>query len=211
MDMREFETRYYVNAGLNKIRSKVFKALIDKQSYSMKDVVNITSVQFYVTPILNAMIRVGNMDDKDLLFRAFVETDEVFKYKKRGSNEETDEDIYTRAARLCSNAKSRQTKEVTKGVNEIENIIEKNNINKNQVFFFEHPDLLLAFCQYVFHTILHYKDVLNMNNCFRNHLAMEMLEAAVTEMAYSHLQSYPQYNQIFQFLLIHCPRQFANP
>ena len=117
MDMREFETRYYVNAGLNKIRSKVFKALIDKQSYSMKDVVNITSVQFYVTPILNAMIRVGNMDDKDLLFRAFVETDEVFKYKKRGSSEETDEDIYTRAARLCSNAKSRQTKEVKKGVN----------------------------------------------------------------------------------------------
>lgn len=81
MDMREFETRYYVNAGLNKIRSKVFKALIDKQSYSMKDVVNIISVQFYVTPILNAMIRVGNQDDKDLLFRAFIETDEVFKYK----------------------------------------------------------------------------------------------------------------------------------
>lgn len=142
MDMREFETRYYVNAGLNKIRSKVFKALIDKQSYSMKDVVNITSIQFYVTPILNAMIRVGNMDDKDLLFRAFIETDEVFKYKKRGSSEETDEDIYTRAARLCSNAKSRQTKEVTKGVNEIENIIEKNNINKNKVLFVNVSNIL---------------------------------------------------------------------
>ena len=135
MDMREFETRYYVNAGLNKIRSKVFKALIDKQSYSMKDVVNIISVQFYVTPILNAMIRVGNQDDKDLLFRAFIETDEVFKYKKRGATEETDEDIYTRAARLCYNAKNRQGKEVSKSVSEIDDIIKQNELYKNKAIF----------------------------------------------------------------------------
>ena len=135
IDMREFETRYYVNAGLNKIRSKVFKALIDKQSYSMKDVVNIISVQFYVTPILNAMIRVGNQDDKDLLFRAFIETDEVFKYKKRGATEETDEDIYTRAARLCYNAKNRQGKEVSKSVDEIDNIIKQNELYKNKAIF----------------------------------------------------------------------------
>lgn len=135
MDMREFETRYYVNTGLNKIRSKVFKALIDKQSYSMKDVVNIISVQFYITPILNAMIRVGNQDDKDLLFRAFIETDEVFKYKKRGATEETDEDIYTRAARLCYNAKNRQGKEVSKSVDEIDNIIKQNELYKNKAIF----------------------------------------------------------------------------
>lgn len=135
MDMREFETRYYVNAGLNKIRSKVFKALIDKQSYSMKDIVNIISVQFYITPILNAMIRVGNQDDKDLLFRAFIETDEVFKYKKRGTTEETDEDIYTRAARLCYNAKNRQGKEVSKSVDEIDNIIKQNELYKNKAIF----------------------------------------------------------------------------
>lgn len=142
MDMREFETRYYVNAGLNKIRSKVFKALIEKQSYSMKDVVNITSVQFYVTPILNAMIRVGNQDDKDLLFRAFIETDEVFKYKKRGATEEIDEDIYTRAARLCYNAKSRQNKEVVKGVSKIDDVIKLQELFKNKVIFVNVSDIL---------------------------------------------------------------------
>lgn len=142
MDMREFETRYYVNIGLNKIRSKVFKALIEKQSYSMKDIVNITSVQFYITPILNAMIRVGNQDDKDLLFRAFVETDEVFKYKKRGEQEEIDEDIYTRAARLCYNAKSRQTKEVTKGVDAIEKVIEEKSLYNNKSIFVNVSDIL---------------------------------------------------------------------
>ena len=135
MDMREPETRYYVLRGLTKIRSKLFKALIDKQSYSMNGIVNITSVQFYITPVLNAMIRIGDQDEKDLLFRAFIETDEVFKYKKRGETEEVDESIYDRAARLCSNAKARQTKEVTKEVTEVERLISDKRLDKNKAIF----------------------------------------------------------------------------
>lgn len=135
MDMREPETRYYVLRGLTKIRSKLFKALIDKQSYSMNGIVNITSVQFYITPVLNAMIRIGDQDEKDLLFRAFIETDEVFKYKKRGETEEVDESIYDRAARLCSNAKARQTKEVTKEVAEVERLISDKCLNVNKAIF----------------------------------------------------------------------------
>lgn len=135
MDMREPETRYYVLRGLAKIRSKLFKALIDKQSYSMNGIVNITSVQFYITPVLNAMIRIGDQDEKDLLFRAFIETDEVFKYKKRGETEEVDESIYDRAARLCSNAKARQTKEVTKEVTEVERLISDKRLDENKAIF----------------------------------------------------------------------------
>lgn len=142
MDMRECETRYYVDLGLTKIRSKLFKALIEKQSYSMNGVVNITSVQFYVTPILNAMIRVGSAEDKDLLFRAFIETDEVFKYKKRGETEESDEDIYTRVARLCYNAKNRQGKDVQKGVDAIDEVIKEKEIYKDKVMFINVSDIL---------------------------------------------------------------------
>ena len=142
MDMRECETRYYVDLGLSKIRSKLFKALIEKQSYSMNGVVNITSVQFYVTPILNSMIRVGSAEDKDLLFRAFIETDEVFKYKKRGETEESDEDIYTRAARLCYNAKNRQGKDVQKGVDAIDELIKEKEIYKDKVMFINVSDIL---------------------------------------------------------------------
>lgn len=142
MDMRECETRYYVDLGLTKIRSKLFKALIEKQSYSMNGVVNITSVQFYVTPILNAMIRVGSAEDKDLLFRAFIETDEVFKYKKRGETEESDEDIYTRAARLCYNAKNRQGKDVQNGVDVIDELIKEKEIYKDKVMFINVSDIL---------------------------------------------------------------------
>ena len=142
MDMRECETRYYADLGLNRITSKLFQALITKQSYSMKNKVNITSVQFYITPILNAMIRVGSNEDKELLFRAFIETDEVFKYKKRGETEEIDEDIYTRVTRLCVNAKSRQDKEIQKGVTAIDELIEKQNSNKDKILFVNVSDVL---------------------------------------------------------------------
>lgn len=142
MDMREQETKYYAQTGLNKIRSKLFKALIEKQSYSMNGIVNITSVQFYVTPMLNALIRVGNQSDKDLLFRAFIEEDETFKYKKRGETEESDEDIYTRAARLCYNAKNRQAKEVQKSTEEIEEIIRIKQLDKDKVLFINVSDVL---------------------------------------------------------------------
>lgn len=142
MDMREFETRYLVEKGLNNIKSKVFKTLIEKQSYSMKDIVNITNIQFYCTPLLNAMIRVGNQDDKELLFKAFIETDEIFKYKKRGETEEVDEDIYTRAARLCANAKSRQGKEVDKGVEKIKEMIETTSISDDKIMFINVSDIL---------------------------------------------------------------------
>lgn len=142
MDMRECETRFLVDEGLLQIRSKLFKALIAKQSYSMKDIVNITSVQFYITPILNALIRVGSEEDKELLFRAFIETDEVFKYKKRGEENEIDETIYDRVARLCYNAKNRQGKEVEKGVNTIDEIIKKSNLDNNKIMFINVSDVL---------------------------------------------------------------------
>lgn len=142
MDMREFETRYYTDLGMSRVRSKLFKALIEKQSYSMNNTININSVQFYITPILNAMIRIGSQDEKDLLFRAFIETDEVFKYKKRGATEEIDENIYDRAARLCSNAKNRQSKEVQKGVSEIEDKIKEKHLDNNKIMFINVSDIL---------------------------------------------------------------------
>ena len=143
MDVREFETKYYIELGLSKIRNKALKALIEKQNYSINNMINIHSVQFYITPLINAMIRIGNQDEKDLLFRAFVETDETFEYKKRGSDEIIDENIYDRTARLCSNAKSRQSTMVTKNTKIIEDELKKNNlISENKVLFLNVTDII---------------------------------------------------------------------
>lgn len=127
MDMRTFETRYITNIGLLNITNKCLSAFIKAQDYSMNGKVNIHNVQWYITPVLNSCIRIGSNDEKDLLFRAFIEQDEFFEYKKRATkdkpSEVIQESIYDRAARLCKNAKSRQDKMKDKGVKAISDIV----------------------------------------------------------------------------------------
>lgn len=110
MDIRNSQTRYYIEEGIQHIRNKFLVALGKAQEFSTKGITNIHTISWYWTPILNSMIRIGEIEDRDLVFRAFIETDEVFPYKKRGSDIEVDEDIYTRAARLCKNIKAKQDK-----------------------------------------------------------------------------------------------------
>lgn len=123
MDMRSYETRYITDIGLLNIKNKCVEALVKAQDYSMNGKINIHNFQWYITPILNGMIRVGSDEEKELLFRAFIEQDEFFEYKKRASKgnpaETIQESIYDRAARLCKNAKSRQDKQKEKSISSI--------------------------------------------------------------------------------------------
>ena len=126
MDLRSFPTRYYVNQGFKQIKNNMFKALVEAQDYSMNGKVNPTSVAWYVTPILNAMIRIGSYEERELLFRAFVEDYEEFDYKKR-TGDIVKENIYDRAARLCKNTKSRQDKVRDKLYAELESMVDYND------------------------------------------------------------------------------------
>ncbi len=126
MDMRSFETRYFTDLGLLNINNKCLQALIDAQNYSMNGKINIHNIQWYITPILNGMIRIGSHEEKELLFRAFIEQDDFFEYKKRATKdkpaETIQESIYDRVARLCKNAKNRQDKLKEKSVEQIAEI-----------------------------------------------------------------------------------------
>lgn len=145
MDMRSFETRYITNLGLLNIKNKCFQSLIKAQDYSMNGKVNIHNIQWYITPILNGMIRIGSADEKELLFRAFIETDEFFEYKKRATknrpSETIQESIYDRAARLCKNAKARQDKMKEKGVKAISEVIDELPLD-DKVIMVDVSDLL---------------------------------------------------------------------
>lgn len=123
MDITNLETKYYINKGLENIQNKQLKAMFKKQEYSTKGLININNVAFYITPLINAMIRVGKQDEKELMFKGFLEEYEEFDYKPRGDKPIEKEDIYTRVARLCTNAKSRQDKLRDKALTEIEEII----------------------------------------------------------------------------------------
>lgn len=108
MSIKDFQTRYYINQGFKNIKNKFLLAMMDTQKFSTNGVWNIFNVAWYLVPPINSLIRIGSLEDKDKLFRAFIEQDATFVYKKRGSSEEIEEDIYTHVARLCKNAKSKQ-------------------------------------------------------------------------------------------------------
>lgn len=145
MDLREYETRHLVNCGLLNIRNKFLKALIKAQDYSLGGKLNIHNVQWYLTPVVNAILRIGSSDEKELLFRAFIEKDEFFEYKKRATKnkpaETIQESIYDRAARLCKNAKSRQDKMKEKGVKAISEVVDNLPID-DKVIMVDVSDLL---------------------------------------------------------------------
>lgn len=146
MNMISFETRYLVNEGLKHINNKFFNAIIKAQEFSMKNKINIHNIQWFITPILNGMIRVGGDEEKELLFKAFIEQDEFFEYKKRATKdkpaETIQESIYDRAARLSKNAKSRQDKIRDKGVDEISKLIKNTYDNNNKVLMIDVTDIL---------------------------------------------------------------------
>lgn len=146
MDMRSEETKYYVDLGLKSINNKCFQALIKAQEYSIGCVVNIHNVQWNITSTINGMIRMGDKDEKEILFRAFIGTDESFEYKKRATKDKPaeviQESIYDRAARLSKNAKSRQDKLRDKATNEIINRVGKPKDNDNKVIIVDVTDIL---------------------------------------------------------------------
>lgn len=145
MDMRSFETRYFTDLGLLNINNKCLQALIDAQNYSMNGKINIHNIQWYVTPILNGMIRVGSQEEKELLFRAFIEQEEFFEYKKRATKDKPaeiiQESIYDRAARLCKNAKNRQDKLKEKSVEQIAKIAQSTPFD-DKVVMIDTSDIL---------------------------------------------------------------------
>ncbi len=110
MDMRSLETRYLVEQGMKTFNNNFLKALFKAQEYSMRGIINVHNVAWYIAPIINSVTRMGSFEERDILFRAMTNQYDEFDYKKRDGSI-VKENIYDRAARLAKNIKSRQDKQ----------------------------------------------------------------------------------------------------
>ena len=139
MSMLSYENQYIIQTGFKNINNFFFKVLIDKQSYSMNNKITPITVAFYIVPMINAMIRVGSMDEKERLFLAFIDGEKLVPCNKRGAKG-TMELVAIESARECSNAKSRQDKLKEKIVDSLDIKIHKNGLLDNQVLFIRLDD-----------------------------------------------------------------------
>lgn len=113
MDYRNIETRAIINKGLQQITNPFFHAMVDKNSYSIDKMggINYNSIAWYVTPFINAAVRSGTQEEKELIFKSFLvpEAFEKIESGKRGHKG----DLVPRveeAVRVITNIKARQTK-----------------------------------------------------------------------------------------------------
>lgn len=134
-DMRSLDNNYIVYQGLKHINNEMFKAILEKQSYSIKDIYNPTKIDvvFYVSPLINGVIRAGTQEEKELLFKAFLEepTEEDITTTYRGM--ERHENFYQFAARTAYNIKNRQNTVKEKCFEFLRKKIDDEGLNKNQV------------------------------------------------------------------------------
>lgn len=126
MDMKSEETRYFVNQGIKSFKNKFLLALATAQDFSMGGEINVHNIAWYIAPVINAITRIGSLEERELLFRAMIEQDETFAYDKRGVGL-VEENIYDRAARIAKNAKSRQDKQRDKVFNELKDAADLND------------------------------------------------------------------------------------
>lgn len=132
MDVRVLENRFYIQKGLNNLKNNFIKALIEKQSYSINNL-NMNSIAFYITPLINAIFRVGTIEERKKLFQAFIDKDTMVLYKKRGNNKEGFVFLYEDMARECLNIKNRQKRDQDKYKEILKEQIIKYEMDKHNV------------------------------------------------------------------------------
>lgn len=138
MSMLSKETKHLINKGLKQIKNPFFAAMVDKNSYSIGDEVTPMGVAFYVAPFVNAIVRSGTMEEKELIFKSMLKFKafEKIPSTKRGHKPGEMEQLYIQAIRTATNVKNRQTRTQDAGLAFLENMIEENNLLDNKVLMF---------------------------------------------------------------------------
>ena len=134
MDMRNFETKHLIQKGLTRIENPFFKALVERQAYSIGETVTPIGVAFYIAPLINATIRVGTQNEKEVMFKAMLNhcAYDMIPSTKRGEKGKT-EAVVVQAVRNATNVRNRQKKARDNGFEYVEQIIAANNLNKNKI------------------------------------------------------------------------------
>lgn len=138
MDMHSHETKRLCTKGLARIVNPMICALVEANSFNIKGDPTINDVQFYIVPMMNALIRVGSSEQKKRMFRAMVGEEQTFQYTPtRGKNAGVtiDETLAQHVARECSSCKYQQNKTKDKAVAELQNWISKYGADRSKVLF----------------------------------------------------------------------------
>lgn len=134
VSLKDFETRHLIKTGLSSLKNPYFKAMCKKNEYSIGEELTPIGIAFYITPYINATIRMGSKSEKQTLFEAMLDLKayEEIPSTKRGCKGQVETRV-EQACRNCTNIKNRQTRARDASLERIEGLITKNNLLDNKI------------------------------------------------------------------------------
>jgi len=135
MDTRSLDNNYIIKNGLRVIHNRFLQALLEKQGYSITSTTspNKVDIAFYITPLINGVIRVGSVEEKEMMFSAFTKMDSGQTFERMSKGEMIIEDLFDYVARLCINLKSSQDRQKMKSIDSLIAKVKKEGLHHNQV------------------------------------------------------------------------------
>ena len=140
MSLKSIETKHLILKGFeeNNVINPFIYAMAQKNSFSLGDKITPMGAAFYIAPFVNAMVRSGKMDEKELLFKSMLKH-EAFKMipsTKRGHKVGEEEKVVDQAIRTATNVKNRQTRAQEAGLEFLEAMIVEQNLLDHKVLLF---------------------------------------------------------------------------
>lgn len=148
MDCTTPENRFIFSYGLKNLKSEFLKTFIRKQCYPIfgiaakdwndgyytNDKLTQTAISFYIVPFINALIRVGNESEKELMFMAMSDIPSGKTHKEDRTDAE-------QSYRDCSNAKVHQDKFKNEAVEQLSIQIQNNCLEDNKILILNGDEL----------------------------------------------------------------------
>ena len=140
MSLTSIETKHLILKGFedkNILNPFVFE-MAQKNKFSLGDKITPMGAAFYIAPFVNAMVRSGTKEEKELLFKSMLkhEAFEMIPSTKRGHRVGEEERLVDQAVRTCTNVKNRQTRAQDAGLAFLERMIEEKNLLNHKVLLF---------------------------------------------------------------------------
>lgn len=135
-DMKfSFENRYYLSQGskISKITNPLIELFKEKLKKKSKDKFSITEFGFEIGPKINAIIRYGTLEEKEILFNAMIGVEELLPNKKTYQQE-----TYTIGSRY-QRIQRESSKEIIPLLNDI---VEETKANEKPVIFIDGTDIV---------------------------------------------------------------------
>ena len=144
MSLTSIETKHLIMKGFEpeNIHNPYIYEMWQKNKFKLGEHITSIDAAFYIVPMINAVQRSGEIEEKELLFKSMLkhEAFEMIPSNKRGHAPGEMERLVDQAVRMSTNVKNRQTREQDKTMEELELLIEDLGLLDHKVILFTLDD-----------------------------------------------------------------------